>query len=63
MDEKTRSKTTRKKRATKINMALLKKDVEENPDSYQDERVNKFSVSQKCIGYSLKRLGVAYKKR
>ena len=27
-------KTTKRKRATEINMALLKKDVEENPDSY-----------------------------
>ena len=44
-------------------MALLKKDVEENPDSYQYERANKFSVSQRCIGYALRRLGVAYKKK
>ena len=43
-------------------MALLKKDVEENPDSYQYERANKFSVSQRCIGYVSRRLGVAYKK-
>ena len=55
-------KTTRRKRATKINMTLLKKDVEENPDSYQYERANKFSVSQRCIGYALRRLGVTYKK-
>ena len=43
-------------------MALLKKDVEENLDSQQYERANKFSVSQRCIGYALRRLGVAYKK-
>ena len=38
-------KKTRRKKATKINMESLKKDVEENPDSYQYERVHKFSVS------------------
>ena len=43
-------------------MALLKKDVEENLDSQQYERANKFSVSQMCIGYTFRRLGVAYKK-
>ena len=43
-------------------MALLKKDVEENPYSYQYERANKFSVSQRCTGYASRRLGVAYKK-
>ena len=43
-------------------MALLKNDVEENSDSYQHERANKFSVSQRCIGYAFRRLGVAYKK-
>ena len=36
--------------------------MEENPDSYQYERANKFSVSLRCIGYALRRLGVAYKK-
>ena len=56
------AKTTRRKIAIKINMVLLKKDVEENPDSYQYERANKFSVSQRCIGYALRRLGVTYKK-
>ena len=43
-------------------MTLLKKDVEENPDSHQYERANKFSVGQSCTGYALRRLGVAYKK-
>ena len=43
-------------------MESLKKDVEKNPDSYQYERALKFSVSQGCIGYALRKLGVSYKK-
>jgi len=54
--------TTRNKPATKINMELLKKDVEENPDSFQWERAKKFEMSQRGIGYALKRLGITYKK-
>lgn len=52
----------RNKPATKINMKALKKDVEENPDSYQWERANTLGVSQSAIFYALKRLGKSYKK-
>ena len=55
-------KVTRKKKSIKINMKKLKKDVEQNPESYQYERARKFKVSQRGIGYALKRLGVSYKK-
>lgn len=55
-------KIRRTKRARKIDMESLKKDVEENPDKYQYERADKFGVSQRGIGYALKRLCVSYKK-
>lgn len=53
---------SRNKSATAINMDLLKEDVEKYPDSYQYERAERFKVSQMCIHYALKRLGVSYKK-
>ena len=62
MDKKTRSKNNKKKKSNKNQYGIAKKDVEENPDSYQYERVNKFLVRQRCIGYALRRLAVAYKK-
>ncbi len=55
-------KKTRNKSATKIDMELLKKDVEEHPDSYQYERAERLGASQSGIYWALKRLGVTYKK-
>jgi len=55
-------KMKRNKPATKIDMELLKKDVEEHPDAYQYERAERFGVSQSCIFFALQRLGVSYKK-
>jgi transposase len=52
----------RNKPATKIDMDALRKDVQENPDSYQYERAKRFGVSQTCIFFALRRLGVSYKK-
>lgn len=54
--------TRRNKPATKINMDAFKKDVEENPDSYQYERAQKFGVSESVIYYALKRLKISNKK-
>lgn len=53
---------TRNKPATKIDMEALLKDVEENPDSYQWERAEKFGVTAWGIGLALRRLGKTYKK-
>ena len=53
---------TRNKPATKINMTALKKDVEASPDDYQWERAQRLGVSERTIGYALKRLNICYKK-
>lgn len=53
---------TRNKPATKIDMEELKKDVQRYPDAYQYERAQRFGVSQRGIGYALKRLGISRKK-
>jgi transposase len=53
---------TRTKPATKIDMEALEQDVKTNPDAYQYERAARLGVSQRAIGYALKRLGVSYKK-
>ncbi|MDP8034611.1 IS630 transposase-related protein [Pasteurella atlantica] len=54
--------TTRNKPATKIDMDALLKDVELYPDAYQYERAERFGVTQRAIGFALKRLGISYKK-
>lgn len=54
--------TKRNKPATKIDMAALLKDVEENPDDYQYERAKRFGVCQSTIFYALRRLSVSNKK-
>jgi transposase len=56
------AKIKRNKPATKIDMELLKKDIEEYPDAYQYERGERLGVSAMGIGHALKRLGVTYKK-
>ena len=53
---------TRHKPATKIDMAALAQDVQDNPDAYQYERAQRLGVSQKGIGHALRRLGLTYKK-
>ena len=56
------SKRTRTKPATKIDMNALEEDVKTYPDAYQYERSARLGVSERAIGYALKRLGVSYKK-
>ena len=53
---------TRNKAATKIDMEALKQDAEVYPDAYQYERAKHLGVSQRGIGYALKRLGISRKK-
>jgi len=43
-------------------MEALKKDVEENPDSFIYERAERFSLSESGMRYALKRLGFSRKK-
>ena len=43
-------------------MLALAADVEKYPDAYQYERAERLGVTQRCVGYALKRLGVTYKK-
>ena len=52
-------KSTRNKPSTKINMDLLRQDIESCPDLYQYERAKKFGVSTSCIFYAIKRLGIS----
>jgi len=53
---------TRNKPAVKIDMEALRKHVQEHPDAYQYERAAVFGVSQGCIFFALKRLGISHKK-
>ena len=53
---------TRNKPATKINREALKQDVEQYPDAYQYERAQRVGVSQRGVGYALKRLRISHKK-
>ena len=53
---------TRNKPATKIDMDVLREDVELHPDDYQWERAKRFNVCQPTMGRALKRLGISYKK-
>jgi transposase len=43
-------------------MKVLEEDVKTHHDAYQYERAARLGVSQRAIGYALKRLGVSYKK-
>ena len=52
----------RNRPAQKIEMEALKKDVDENPDSYIYERAERFSVSESGMRKALKRLGFSRKK-
>jgi len=53
----------RNKPAVKIDMEALRHDVKVYPDAYQYERAERLGVSQTCIHFALKRLGVTYKKK
>lgn len=53
---------TRNRPAQKIDMEALKKDVENNPDSYIYERAERFCVSASGMRYALERLGISRKK-
>ena len=55
-------KTTREKKSKKVDMEELKKDVMDNPTSYQYERAKRFNVSQSTMWRELRRIGVTYKK-
>lgn len=52
----------RNKPATKINMDMLKKDVQKNPDRFQYERAKDYTVSTWAIGLALRRLNISHKK-
>lgn len=56
-------KARRNKKATRIDMAALERDVREHPDAFQYERAARFDVSRRGIGQALRRLGVTYKKK
>lgn len=45
-----------------LDISLLIEDVKQHPDSYQYERAKRLNVSQRCIWYNLKKLGITYKK-
>ncbi len=55
-------KLTRHKPSIKIDMTLLKQDVELYPDAYLYERAKRLGVSRNGIYWALKRLKVTYKK-
>jgi transposase len=52
----------RNKKAKKIDMEALKKDIEKYPDSYCYERANRLNASRTGIRDAQYRLGVTYKK-
>lgn len=56
------SKKNRNKPATKIDMEILKDDIEKIPDAYLFERAERLGVSISGIFYALKRLEISYKK-
>ena len=51
-----------KKRIPKIDLELLKKDVEMHPDAYQYERAQRLGVSASFVWQYLHRLGYTVKK-
>lgn len=54
--------TKRNKPSTKIDMEILRNEVEQHPDAYQYEHAKKFGVAQSTIFYALKRLNITNKK-
>jgi len=55
-------KKNRDRKATKIDMELLRQDIEQYPDSYCYERAKRLGVSATGIRDAQYRLGVTYKK-
>ncbi|CAM4374128.1 MAG: hypothetical protein LEGION0398_MBIBDBAK_00105 [Legionellaceae bacterium] len=55
-------KIKRDKPATKINMALLKQDIQSYTDSYYHERAQRLGVSKTGIYWAIKCMGISYKK-
>lgn len=55
-------KVFRNKQPTKIDTEVLKKDIEDYPDSYSYERAKRLGVSASGIKHAKKRIGVSYKK-
>lgn len=51
-----------KTRKSKIDMDLLRQDVEQYPDHYQRERAVRFNCTQRAIGIALRRLKITQKK-
>lgn len=45
-----------------LDIELLIEDVKQYPDAYQYERAERLKVSQRCISYNLKKLGITYNK-
>jgi transposase len=45
-----------------LNIEDLREDVKSYPDAYQYERAERLKVSQRCICYNLKKVGISYKK-
>ena len=54
---------TRFKRATKIDLVALAREIRKRPEAYQHELAEQFGVSQRGIGNALKRLGLSRKKQ
>lgn len=52
----------RDKRPIKIDNEVLRKDIEDYPDSYSYERARRLGVSASGIKHAKKRIGVTYKK-
>ena len=46
-------KARRNKKATRIDMAALERDVREHPDAFQYERAARFGVSRRGLGQAL----------
>jgi transposase len=55
-------KKNRNKPSLKIDIAVLKADVINYPDSFHYERAARLGVSRSGIYWALKRLGISYKK-
>ena len=51
----------RYKFATKIDKKALAEDIQQFPDVCRYERAKRLKVSERCVGFALKRLGITYK--
>lgn len=55
-------KKKRDKKPVKMDWDLLKKDIQDFPDSYSYERAKRLGISSSGIRYAKARLGISYKK-